>query len=172
MAWRLVPRMLLTSIAFATALDSAGAQTRPIDRFSWLVGGIWEADASSLGNGMKQIATRYQWSPNKAYIEFSTTFTSTKGSVVNYSGSLFQSTQGSAASPAYEMWYMDARNAITDGPVSPRSGDDWSLAFAQDSQNYRVDVMREARDRYRWMLYSQAGAEWSLVFALTFVNER
>jgi hypothetical protein len=130
MVWQLVTRMLFASVVFATTVGSAGAQTRPIDRFSWLIGGVWKADASSLGNGMKQVATRYQWAPNKAYIEFSTTFTSTKGSVVNYSGSLFESTRGSAAAPAYETWYIDARSAITDGPVSLRSADDWSLAFA------------------------------------------
>jgi hypothetical protein len=40
------------------------AKAKPISDLSWLVGGVWTADASKMGAGMKRIETRYVWSDN------------------------------------------------------------------------------------------------------------
>ena len=45
---------------------------KPISALSWLVGGIWTADATKLGPGMLRIETRYQWADNKAYSRLNT----------------------------------------------------------------------------------------------------
>ncbi len=45
---------------------------KPIAALSWLVGGIWTADATKLGPGVLRIETRYQWADNNAYIRLNT----------------------------------------------------------------------------------------------------
>jgi hypothetical protein len=65
-----------------------------------------------------------------------------------------------------------AQTRVLDDVRKYSSGDALSLAFAEGSQNYRVDAVSEAPYAYRWSLYSQAGTAWSPVFALTFLNER
>lgn len=146
--------------------------SRPIDRFSWLIGGTWTANASKLGKGMREISTRYQWSQNRTYVEFSTVFASETGAVVNYSGMIFNDPSTAATGGGYRMWYTDAKGAITEGAVSPGSGDDWSLNFLSENKPYRVDILRQSADSYRWSLYSQSSSSWSPVFSLDFNRER
>src|SRR5258708_5470529 len=90
---------------------------KPIAALGWLVGGVWTADASKLGPGMR-IVTRYEWSDNAAYIRFTTHFVTDKGTLRNYDGNFFWSAEQSSLA----MWYMDARNSITQGPMT-MSGD-------------------------------------------------
>jgi hypothetical protein len=59
---------------------------KPIATLSWLLGGVWTADASKLAPGMLRIETRYQWADNNAYIRFNTHFVFDKGSQHNYDG--------------------------------------------------------------------------------------
>src|SRR5277367_1082781 len=56
----------------ASAEQSSTA--KPIDTLSWVIGGVWTADATKLAPGMQRIETRYQWSDNHAYIRFTTHF--------------------------------------------------------------------------------------------------
>src|SRR5271154_5197518 len=86
---------------------------KPIDALSWVIGGVWTADASKMGPGMQRIETRYQWSDNKAYIRFNTHFVFDKGTAKTYDGNFFWN----PAQKSLAMWYMDARNSITESPV-------------------------------------------------------
>ena len=92
----------------------APVAARPIDALTWLVGGVWIADASKLGSGMQRIETRYSWSDNGSYIRFTTHFVSDKTTLNNYDGNFFwDPTRHTLA-----MWYMDASNNITQGPTT------------------------------------------------------
>jgi hypothetical protein len=100
-----------------TATAATGAKpietVKPISALSWLVGGVWTADASKLGPGMKSIETRYQWADNNAYIRFNTHFVFDKGASHTYDGNFFWN----PTSKTLAVWYMDAENSITEGPV-------------------------------------------------------
>ena len=70
--------------------DSAvDAKKKAISELSWLVGGVWTADASKMGDGMKRIETRYVWSDNNAFIRFTTHFVSDKGTAKTYDGNFY-----------------------------------------------------------------------------------
>ena len=74
---------LLSTLVFVSAgvaqTPNTPDATNPIHSLSWLVGGVWTADATKLGPGMQRIETRYQWSDNNAYLRFTTHFVSDKG---------------------------------------------------------------------------------------------
>ncbi len=70
---------------------------KPISALSWLVGGVWTADASKMEPGMQRIETRYQWSDNNAYIRFNTHFVFNKGTSRAYDGNFFWN-------PAQKSW--------------------------------------------------------------------
>jgi hypothetical protein len=155
--------MAFTLVA-PVAMAAQSASSRPIDKLSWMVGKTWVADATSAGSGMQRIETTYEWAPNKAFIRFATTFVSTGGSLVNYSGNIYADPSGN-----YAMWYMDAKGAITQGPITLGTGDGWSSQFTDsDSTVYRVTIARATETRYTWTLASQSGSTWTPVLVLTF----
>jgi hypothetical protein len=48
----------LAAIAFGQETPKKPDMPRPISALSWLVGGVWTADASKMGPGMQRIETR------------------------------------------------------------------------------------------------------------------
>src|SRR5450759_4584448 len=86
--------------ALALAQDKPA---KPISKLAWLVGGVWTADASAMGNGMQRIETRYQWSDNSAYIRFTTHFVTDKADLRTYDGNFFWNPDKETLA----MWYMD-----------------------------------------------------------------
>src|SRR5437660_3426269 len=100
--------MTLTSMALAAATLAgtlAFAQdnpAKPISKLAWLIGGVWTGDATAMGNGMRRIETRYQWSDNSAYIRFTTHFVSEKADLKTYDGNFFWN----PAKETLAMWYM------------------------------------------------------------------
>ena len=72
----------------ATAAKPADT-AKPIAPLSWLVGGVWTADATKLGPGMLRIETRYQWADNNAYIRFNTHFVFDKGAQCTITTAIF-----------------------------------------------------------------------------------
>ncbi|HYA63435.1 MAG TPA: hypothetical protein VED66_09525, partial [Candidatus Sulfotelmatobacter sp.] len=88
--------------------------TKPINDLAWLVGGVWTADASKLGPEVERIETRYDWSDNHAFVRFNTHFVMKEGTLKNYDGQFFWNPEKGSL----EMWYMDAHNGITQGPVT------------------------------------------------------
>jgi hypothetical protein len=118
---------------------------------SWLVGGVWTADASKMGSGMQRIETRYRWSDNNAYIHFTTHFVFVKGTANTYDGQFFWN----PAQKSLAMWYMDAQNGISEGPEDqvqfPRAGlrrqscRSASLRYAKDERQLSLVRAGEAK---------------------------
>jgi len=111
------------SVSRARVVD-ATTETKPISALAWLVGGVWMADASKLGPGMERIETRYKWADNSSYVRFTTHFITTKETVKTYDGNLFWD----PTKRSLTMWYMDAKNRITEGPMT-LNADLWQMSF-------------------------------------------
>jgi hypothetical protein len=145
-------------------------EPKPIAALSWLVGGVWTADASKMAPGMK-IETRYQWSDNNAYIRFNTHFISEQGTAKQYDGNFFWN----PAEKRLAMWYMDATNAITQGPVEV-NGEVTKISFhgpdfdGKDA-DLRVFVARKTKDDYRWSVEEkQPDITWKELAALEYLR--
>jgi len=145
-------------------------ETKPIAALSWLVGSVWTADASKMSPGMR-IETRYQWSDNNAYIRFNTHFVFEKGMAKTYDGNFFWN----PAKKSLAMWYMDAKNGITEGPVEV-SGDVTKMSFRGPDfdgkvADMRVYVKRKTDDNYRWSVEEkQSDGTWKEVATLEYLR--
>lgn len=156
--------------ALAQQAKDAG-EPKPISAIAWLVGGVWTADASKLGSGMQQIETRYQWSDNGSYVRFTTHFVSTAGTAKTYDGNFYWD----PAKKTLAVWYMDAKNVITEGPVSV-DGSAWQISFhGIDSggkpAEFRVDVTKQTNDLYHWALNEKTEDGWQKQFELDYVRK-
>jgi len=160
------------SIQAQTKTSPAGRSTsnlgKPISALSWLVGGVWTADATKLGPGMLRIETRYNWSDNDSYLRFTTHFVSEKQDHKTYDGNLFWD----PAKKSLAMWYMDASNHITQGPMAI-DGDRWQMwfdgtDFEDKPASLRVEVLRKAPDLYRWSLSEKQGDTWKELASLDY----
>lgn len=154
----------------AQGTEKKAGTMKPVTALAWLVGGLWTADASKPGSGMQRIETRYQWSDNGAYIRFNTHFVTEKRTLRNYDGSFFWDPERSTLA----MWYMDARNEITQGPVK-LEGDNLSMEFrAMDFEgkpaDFRVHVTRKTNDHYDWLLEEKQAEEWKQLLALEYLR--
>lgn len=165
--------ILVLGVLLATAM--AGAQdttqkkeTKPIASLSWLVGGVWTADASKLGPGMQKIETRYVWSDNEAYLRFTTHFIFDKGTAKTYDGNLFWEPE----SKTLAIWYMDAQNGIIQGPMK-WDGETLEVLFrAHDFDgkmaDLKVDVAKKSDDLYHWSLSEKQGDSWKALADLDY----
>ena len=174
-----MPRLAATFSLFLLAATMACAQskeeksqetTKPIAALSWLVGGVWTADATKLGPGMLRIETRYQWSDNNAFLRFNTHFVSDKGAAHTYDGNFFWD----PAKKSLWVWYLDPENAVTEGPVQI-DGDKLQVTFRGldfDGKigDMRVIVTRKSNDDYRWTLQEQQAGEWKELAALEYLR--
>jgi hypothetical protein len=143
---------------------------KPISVLSWLVGGVWAADASKMAPGMQRIETRYQWSDNNAYIRFNTHFVFDKGTAKTYDGNFFWN----PAQKSLAMWYMDAQNGITEGPVEV-NGDVTKISFRGPDfegkvADLQVFVTRKTNEDYRWSVQEKQGDTWKEVAALEYLR--
>jgi hypothetical protein len=149
----------------------APAATRPIGSLTWLVGGVWRADASTLGPDLLRIETRYRWSDNQAFIRFTTHFVFTQGTRKNYDGQFFWS----PATSALAMWYMDSRGAVTEGSVVADSSSFGmqfrSVDFEGKPADLRVSVTRRSVDHYTWALSERAGDDWKELAVLEYMRQ-
>ncbi|MBV9888142.1 MAG: hypothetical protein JO119_16485 [Acidobacteria bacterium] len=146
------------------------AKKKPISDLSWLVGGVWTADASKMGDGMKRIETRYVWSDNNAFIRFTTHFVSDKGTAKTYDGNFFWEPEKSQLA----MWYMDYANEIIQGPIVI-SGETTKFSFrATDFEgkpaDMEVELLRKASDKYQWTLEEKSGDSWKQLATLEYVR--
>lgn len=173
--WGMIGILLALLAATPVATGDEGtpkkpAEARPIAALGWLVGGVWTADASKLGPGMQRIETRYQWADNNAYIRFTTHFVMDKGTVRNYEGNFFWNPEQSTLA----MWYMDAGNAIIQGPIH-KDGETLQMTFrAADFEGHladlRVNVTRETNDHYGWRLEEKGPDGWKRLAALEYLR--
>ncbi|HXM15785.1 MAG TPA: hypothetical protein VN933_11130 [Candidatus Eremiobacteraceae bacterium] len=150
--------------------SAVDAKTTPISNLAWLVGGVWTADASKMGDGMKRIETRYVWSDNNAFIRFTTHFVSDKGTAKTYDGNFFWE----PAKSQLAMWYMDYANEIVQGPVAI-SGETTKLSFhATDLEgkpaDMQVELLKKSNDKYQWTLEEKIGDSWKQLATLEYVR--
>jgi hypothetical protein len=143
---------------------------KPIDALSWVVGGVWTADATKMAPGIQRIETRYQWSDNHAYIRFTTHFVLDQGVSKAYDGNFFWN----PAQKSLQLWYMDGRNGITEGPVQV-DGDEWTMQFhgsdfAGKMADLRVMVTRKTNDAYHWSVAEKDGDQWKELAALDYMR--
>jgi len=161
--------MLAAAALFGQQSTPKPAAAKPVAPLEWLVGGVWTADASKMAPGMR-IETRYTWSDNGAYIRFTTHFVSPQGTVKNYDGQFFWNPEQSALA----MWYMDARNHITQGGVLV-DGDVTTLTFrAEDFEGKMADlralVSKKTKDQYTWTLEEKQAAGWGQLASLEYLR--
>jgi hypothetical protein len=154
----------------AGAPAKAAEAVKPISALGWLVGGVWTADATKLGPGMLRIETRYQWSDNNAFIRFNTHFVSEKGPAHTYDGNFFWN----PAQKTLAVWYMDAHNGITEGPVQVE-GNSTKIRFRGEDfegqmADLRVVVNRKTNDDYTWTLQEMKEGEWQDLAALEYLR--
>jgi hypothetical protein len=154
----------------AQVAEKKADTAKPISGLEWLVGGVWSADASKLGPGMRRIETRYQWSDNNAFIRFTTHFVSDKGTAKTYDGNFFWNPERSSLA----IWYMDHANAIIEGPVTV-DGDRMKIAFrAEDFDgkmgDMRASVIRKTNDKYQWVLEEKQVDGWKQLAALDYLR--
>jgi hypothetical protein len=167
--------VLLVSSSISLRSQEAPAKPpapKPIATLGWLVGGVWTAEPpkSPNGGGLQRIETRYQWSDNNAYIRFTTHFVFDKGTLKNYDGQFYWNPEQSSLA----MWYMDAGNSITQGPVK-FEGDLMLMTFrAQDFEgkmaDLRVKVTRKTNDDYNWLLEEKVPDGWKQLFTLEYLR--
>jgi hypothetical protein len=143
---------------------------KPIAPLAWLVGGVWTADTSKLGPGMKNIETRYVWSDNNAFIRFTTHFVMDKGTLKNYDGQFY----GDAQKSALTFWYMSAEGVVYQGPVKVQ-GEVMELTFRGEDfdgkmSDLRVTVTRKTNDHYNWLLEEKAGDAWKQLLTLEYLR--
>ncbi len=146
------------------------AEAKPIAGLSWLVGGVWTADASKMGNGMQRIETRYQWSDNDAYIRFTTHFVLDTKTVKRYDGNFYWDVEKKELA----MWYMASDGSVMQGPMR-WDGTVLSITFrAEDFEGkmaeMKVDVTRKTNDKYVWALSEKDGAGRKALASLEYVR--
>lgn len=165
---------LLSAMATGAQAQNAAKNppttAKPVAALSWLIGGVWTADASKLGGGMQRIETRYEWSDNNAYVRFNTHFVSDRGTLHNYDGNFFWD----PIRATLAVWYMDSQNQITQSPVKI-TGDVMTMQFPSTDQQgkvayFRVHVTRKTNDRYGWLLEEKQGQNWKQLLALEYLR--
>ena len=143
--------------------------TKPIAPLEWLVGGVWTADAAKMATGMR-IETRYTWSDNGAYIRFTTHFVSPQGTLKNYDGHFYWDPEQSSLA----MWYMDARNHITQGAVAVDGAVTQFTFRGQDFEgkmaDLRVLVAKKSNDDYTWTLEEKQATGWGQLAGLEYLR--
>lgn len=158
------------------ATEGSNSSARPVDTakpiapLSWLVGGVWTADATKLGPGMLRIETRYQWADNNAFMRFNTHFVFDKGAQHNYDGNFFWN----PTDKTLAVWYMDSQNSITQGPVKI-DGNDMTISFRGEdfegkTADLRVIVTRKTNDDYHWALQEMKDGAWKDLAGLEYLR--
>jgi hypothetical protein len=168
---------VLCTLVFLAALGTLGQDkaqmseaAKPISNLAWLVGGVWTADASKMGGGMQRIETRYEWSDNHSFLRFNTHFVTDKATLHNYDGQFFWDPDRGTLG----MWYMNARNEITQGTITVK-GDVLDFAFRGTDfegklADLKVQVTRKNNDRYVWQLAEKGTEGWKALASLEYVR--
>lgn len=150
--------LLSISIAAQTAPD------KPINAMAWLVGGTWTAEASKD----LTIKTQYSWSNNQAFVRFQTHFLTPKGEAHRYDGQFYWDPN----TKQLTMWYMDAENAIYNGPIAitpeKTSFDFRGENFEGKMSDLRVNLTKKSNDQYHWQLLEKSGDSWKEMAGLDF----
>jgi hypothetical protein len=165
--------LLLCNLGIVVALSSSGAnaiaQTQSdVASIGWLTGGTWVGTAP--GSPL-QVRTAYSWSNNGRFVRFFTKFVMPSGTQNKYDGNIYLD----PATHQVMTWYVHEDGAITRA-VTAITPSGFTMTFSDADEdgrpaNYRVEVARQADDRYLWRLFQETKAGWQPVLALTFVRQ-
>lgn len=163
--------IFLVCLSLGAQQPAPRAQTsKPMDPLAWLVGGAWTTDASKLDPSMVRIETRYNWSDNNAFIRFTTHFVMKEGTLKNYDGQFFWN----PASSSLQMWYMDARNSLTEGTIAVEGDttrfDFHGTNFEGKPADLRVLLIRKSNDLYVWQLDEKTSEGWKQMARLEYAR--
>jgi len=155
----------------APAASKPAAPARPIADLAWLVDGVWGADATKLGPGLERIETRYRWSDNGGFIRFTTHFVTDQATLKRYDGNFWWDPDKKGLA----MWYMNAENGVTQGPLT-HDGDDFVMSFhgpdmAGQPADMQVHLTRKSPDLYHWALTEKVGDAWKPLLALDYARK-
>ena len=173
-------RRAITVLALVAAVSAgvrsqeqgqSAQEAKPIQQLAWLIGGVWTADAAKMGGGMQRIETRYDWSDNHAFVRFNTHFITDKAALHTYDGQFFWDAQNRTL----KMWYMDARNSITQGTITVGADavnfDFRGTDFEGKPADLRVELLRKTNDRYIWQLEEKVPEGWKQLASLEYVRQ-
>jgi hypothetical protein len=164
--------LVLMAVAIATPLRGATQDhhAQPVAALSWLVGGVWKADASKVGATTAEM--RYSWSDNGDYIRFNMHFL--KGNQVSriYDGSFYWNPQTSSL----QIWNMNGKNEVMEGPVKV-DGKAIAATFpakdaAEHEVEFRMTVTRQTDSRYHWSMEEKQPSGWKELIALDYVRSQ
>jgi hypothetical protein len=93
-----------------------------------------------------------------------------RGAAKTYDGNFFWN----PAQKSLAMWYMDAKNAITEGPVEA-NGDVTRISihgpdFEGKIADLQALVTCKTNDHYRWSILEKEGDTWKEVVALEYLR--
>jgi hypothetical protein len=168
---KIVPLLVALFVAAALVAQAPAAKTAsPVHSLDWMVGGVWTADMSKMGNGMKSIETRYSWSDNGAFVRFNTHFISDKGVAKQYDGNLYYDPEKKTLA----FWYTDAANTIYQGQIK-NEGDTLTFDFRGEDfegkmADLRVIVTRKSNSLYTWALSERDNEKWKPLAGLTYAR--
>jgi hypothetical protein len=163
--------LLVCNLGIVVALSSSGAiaQTQSdVASLGWLTGSTWVGTAP--GSPL-QVRTAYPWSNNGRFVRFFTKFVMPSGTQNKYDGNIYFDPE----THQVMTWYVHEDGAITLA-VTTVTPSGFAMTFSDVDEdghpaNYRVEVARQADDRYSWRLFQEAKAGWQAVLALTFVRQ-
>jgi hypothetical protein len=158
-----------TTVVVASSSSGAIAQTESeVSSLGWLTGGTWVGTAPE---SPLQVRTAYSWSNNGQFVRFFTKFVMPSGTQNKYDGNIYFD----PATHQVMTWYVHENAAITLA-VTTVTPSGFAMTFSEvdgdgHPANYRVEVARQADDRYSWRLFQENEAEWQAVMDLTFVRQ-
>jgi hypothetical protein len=148
--------------AASPAFADAAPNLAPI---SWLVGKTWTAQTSGGPQGIAHIDTRYDWAITQNFVQFTTRFVGSDGTLKrSYAGMFYLD-----PTTGVTVWYMDSDGAITSGPVTLKP-DAMEMTFSQEGTAYMVDVARQDAHSYRWALFERGVAGLQKLLTFNFVQ--
>ena len=160
--------LVLMAVASANPLHAAN-NTSHVGALSWLVGGVWKADASKAGASTAE--TRYTWSDNGDYIRFNMHFLKGNQVMRIYDGSFYWNPQTSSL----EIWNMNGKNEVMEGPVKVDGKAIAATFLAKNSDEkmveFRMTISRETNNRYLWSMEEKQPLGWKQLMALDCVRQ-
>ncbi|HLY01875.1 MAG TPA: hypothetical protein VKR56_05190 [Candidatus Cybelea sp.] len=154
-----------TFCILCTASPGFAGAPPSLSPISWLVGKTWTAQTSGGPSGIAHIDTRYEWAVTQNFVQFTTRFVGSDGTLKrSYAGMFYvDPTRGVI------VWYIDSGGTITTGPVTLKP-DSMEMTFSQEGTPYVVDVARQDARSYRWTLFERGAGGLQKDLTLNFVQ--
>jgi uncharacterized protein YfaS (alpha-2-macroglobulin family) len=162
--------LLLKVTLYGVAQAPAASTKTPealLEPVAWLVGGTWVSDVKDPQDGsMTHVENRITWAPNRAAIQFVTTFNGKP----HYNGFYAYD----AAKAAVRFYYTSEEGQLTIGTATPDL-DGKTLHQELDVtppngtiQRIRSTIVRDGNDAYMFTVFMQQSGTWKQLFQITY----